>query len=192
MYYQEDWLLHQIELLGLFFRRLLKGYKDEQMPMYEWEQISLTQNTVYQKVYTLIGQNKICEAENFIYEILDSNNENGDAIEAAILFYYKISKLTDLELEKFNFSRSEIFSGLIEISQICNLDGLFIYGDNPECDSETDAPRQRKMRGPLFKGKAALDLTFPMPLFRYCGERQQRPHICLRGRKKAAGELFSL
>lgn len=138
VYYQDDWLLRQIELLGLFIRRLLKGYKDEQISMYELEQISLTQNTVYKKVYKLIEQNKICEAENFIYEMLDNNNENSDAIEAAILFYHKINKMTDLELRKYNFSRSEIFSGLVKISRICNMDNVFTYMDNLDCDLETD------------------------------------------------------
>ena len=50
MYYQDDWLLRQIEVFGLFLRRLLNGYKDEKMSMYELEQMSLTQNTVYKKV----------------------------------------------------------------------------------------------------------------------------------------------
>lgn len=137
VYYQDDWLLRQIELLGLFIKRLLYGYKDEQMSMYELEQISLIQNAVYKKVYKLIEQNKICEAENFIYEMLDDNNENGDAIEAAILLYYKINKMTDLELRKYNFSRSEIFSGLIKISRLCNIDYVYPYIDNLECNSDT-------------------------------------------------------
>ena len=50
MYYQDDWLLRQIEVFGLFLRRLLNGYKDEKMSMYELEQMSLTQNTVYKTV----------------------------------------------------------------------------------------------------------------------------------------------
>ena len=54
MYYQDDWLLRQIEVFGLFLRRLLNGYKDEKMSMYELEQMSLTQNTVYKKVCKLI------------------------------------------------------------------------------------------------------------------------------------------
>lgn len=137
MYYQDDWLLRQIELLGVFLRRLLKGYKDEKMSMYEMEQISLTQNAVYKKVYKLIGQNKICDAENYIYEILDNENENKEAIEAAVLFYYKINKMTDLELKKCNFSRDEIFSGLIKISEMCNMGNVFTYINNLEYNEET-------------------------------------------------------
>ena len=60
MYYQDDWLLRQIEVFGLFLRRLLNGYKDEKMSMYELEQMSLTQNTVYKKVCKLIEQYMRC------------------------------------------------------------------------------------------------------------------------------------
>ena len=137
MYYQDDWLLRQIEVFGLFLRRLLNGYKDEKMSMYELEQMSLTQNTVYKKVCKLIEQNKICEAENVIYEMLDNKNDR-DSIEAAILFYYKINKMTELELRVCNFSRNEILSGLIKISKMCNLDDVFTYIDNLGYDSETD------------------------------------------------------
>lgn len=69
--------------------------------------------------------------------MLDNKNDR-DSIEAAILFYYKINKMTELELRECNFSRNEILSGLIKISKMCNLDDVFTYIDNLGYDSETD------------------------------------------------------
>jgi hypothetical protein len=130
MYYQDDWLLRQIELFGLFIKRLRKRYHAEQMSMDELERLSLTRNALLRKVYDLVEQHKICEAENLIYDRIDNHNE--DLMEAAILFYYRINKMNDVELKKYDFSRNEIFSGLKRISEVYNMDSVYIYLSNME------------------------------------------------------------
>lgn len=115
MYYQQDWIMRQIEaIIALIIRILSKNIPDLK-EIEEFEKTAMQSDDLYTKLRKLISQDKICDAENMLFEAIDNKNEN--TLESAILFYYHINKLTDNELEKNNYIREEILSGLQEI---CN------------------------------------------------------------------------
>jgi hypothetical protein len=68
---------------------------------------------LYGTIHRLISENKICEAENLLFEKLDTGDRN--YLTLALDFYQTINRLSDEELEKQNFSRNEIQEGLQQI-----------------------------------------------------------------------------
>jgi len=59
---------------------------------------------------------KINEAENLLFEMLDS--DNNDHFVLAIDFYKRLNSLSDNDLEQADFSREEIIKGLGEVCSI--------------------------------------------------------------------------
>ncbi len=124
MYFQKDYLLRQIEDMVRFIAKVLFG-KD----LFKYEIIdeaNLTQtDMLYAKLTALVSQRKLCEAEDLLYESIESGN--ADHARIALDFYDTINALSDDELESSNFSREEIRDGLKQITAILGveIDGLF-------------------------------------------------------------------
>ncbi len=124
MYFQKDYLMRQIEDMVRFIAKVLFG-KD----LFKYEIIdeaNLTQtDMLYAKLTALVSQRKLCEAEDLLYESIESGNADHACI--ALDFYDTINALSDDELESSNFSRKEIKDGLKQITAILGveIDGLF-------------------------------------------------------------------
>lgn len=124
MYFQKDFLMRQIEDMVRFIAKVLFG-KD----LFKYEIIdeaNLTQtDMLYAKLTALVSQRKLCEAEDLLYESIESGN--ADHARIALDFYDTINALSDDELESSNFSREEIKDGLKQITAILGveIDGLF-------------------------------------------------------------------
>lgn len=81
---------------------------------------------LFNNVMTLLEQGEICEAENILFQAIDTDEET--AIETAVIFYSELNKLDDNYLESKNFSRNEIKSGLQEVCRKYGLlPELFFY-----------------------------------------------------------------
>lgn len=113
MSYQQDWIMRQIEAFITLIIRLMSKKSPNLVKIEEFKKTALQFNHLYAELQELILQCKICDAENLLFEAIDNKNEN--ALESAILFYYDINKLTDAELQKNNYTREEILSGLQEV-----------------------------------------------------------------------------
>lgn len=124
MYFQKDYLMRQIEDMVRFIAKVLFG-KD----LFKYEIIdeaNLTQtDMLYAKLTALVSQRKLCEAEDLLYESIESGN--ADHARIALDFYDTINALSDDELESSNFSREEIKDGLKQITAILGVEigGLF-------------------------------------------------------------------
>lgn len=124
MYFQKDYLMRQIEDMVRFIAKVLFG-KD----LFKYEIIdeaNLTQtDMLYAKLTALVSQRKLCEAEDLLYESIESGN--ADHARIALDFYDTINALSDDELESSNFSREEIKDGLKQITAILGvvIGGLF-------------------------------------------------------------------
>lgn len=124
MYFQKDYLMRQIEDMVRFIAKVLFG-KD----LFKYEIIdeaNLTQtDMLYANLTALVSQRKLCEAEDLLYESIESGN--ADHARIALDFYDTINALSDDELESSNFSREEIKDGLKQITAILGveIDGLF-------------------------------------------------------------------
>lgn len=124
MYFQKDYLMRQIEDMVRIIVKVLFG-KD----LFKYEIIdeaNLTQtNMLYANLMALVSQRKLCEAEDLLYESIESGN--ADHARIALDFYDTINALSDDELESSNFSREEIKDGLKQITAILGvkIDGIF-------------------------------------------------------------------
>lgn len=116
-----DWLLKQINVVSEFLQKLFtdmeKGRK-------------LNENEQYQKdsfeferlLENLIEEDRINDAENILFEKLETNNLMYATI--ATRFYDKLKGLPDEKLQKSNYSRDEILQGL---NDMCDMFGLEIF-----------------------------------------------------------------
>ena len=71
---------------------------------------------LYQQLEDLWNQKKINEAENLLFEKIEISNR--DYLKIAVNLYRKMNRLSDEELEKYQFSREEISQGLKEVMDL--------------------------------------------------------------------------
>lgn len=76
----------------------------------------------YEKLLDLVDAERINEAENILFEGIDSKNPM--CLELALLFYSYLNDKEDEFLEKCNFSRYEISEGIKQITKAYGCDGL--------------------------------------------------------------------
>lgn len=65
------------------------------------------------KLLDLVDAGDINKAENCLYDLMDADNQN--SLEIALLFYAYLNDKTDDFLERNDFSREEVKSGLEEV-----------------------------------------------------------------------------
>ncbi|MFQ8775736.1 MAG: DUF6483 family protein [Finegoldia magna] len=116
-----DWLLKQINVVSEFLQKLFTDMETNR---------KLNENEQYQKdsfeferlLENLIEEDRINDAENILFEKLETNNLMYATI--ATRFYDKLKGLTDEKLQKSNYSRDEILQGL---NDMCDMFGLEIF-----------------------------------------------------------------
>ncbi|MDU4670580.1 MAG: DUF6483 family protein [Finegoldia magna] len=116
-----DWLLKQINVVSEFLQKLFTDMETNR---------KLNENEQYQKdsfeferlLENLIEEDRINDAENILFEKLETNNLMYATI--ATRFYDKLKGLSDEKLQKSNYSRDEILQGL---NDMCDIFGLEIF-----------------------------------------------------------------
>lgn len=116
-----DWLLKQINVISEFLQKLFTDMETNR---------KLNENEQYQKdsfeferlLENLIEEDRINDAENILFEKLETNNLMYATI--ATRFYDKLKGLSDEKLQKSNYSRDEILQGL---NDMCDMFGLEIF-----------------------------------------------------------------
>lgn len=116
-----DWLLKQINVVSEFLQKLFTDMETSR---------KLNENEQYQKdsfeferlLENLIEEDRINDAENILFEKLETNNQMYATI--ATRFYDKLKGLSDEKLQKSNYSRDEILQGL---NDMCDMFGLEIF-----------------------------------------------------------------
>lgn len=74
------------------------------------------------ELFDMIDEGLINEAENIIFEILERGNKTD--LQIALQFYSYLNDKSDLFLEKHNFSREEILSGLRDVMAQYGVTGI--------------------------------------------------------------------
>ncbi len=101
MTYHQDWLMRQLQQMIEALFRILLG----------WEPgVTQTQDANWDALQEILEQEGICAAEDALMEGLDSDRNAW--MEAGLLFYERINRLSDAQLAAQNFSRQEILEGL--------------------------------------------------------------------------------
>lgn len=121
MIQSNDWLLKQINVVSEFLQKLFTDMETSR---------KLNENEQYQKdsfeferlLENLIEEDRINDAENILFEKLETNNLMYATI--ATRFYEKLKGLSDEKLQKSNYSRDEILQGL---NDMCDMFGLEIF-----------------------------------------------------------------
>ena len=113
MSYHYDWLMRQIESLITMLRYILTGEKTHMVTIDTRAPATAGENPLYLQLQTLVRQEKICEAENLLYEALEDPGQQ--VYDAALRFYEDLNRLSDETLTRCNFSRQEILEGLQDI-----------------------------------------------------------------------------
>ena len=116
-----DWLLKQINVVSEFLQKVCTDMETSR---------KLNENEQYQKdsfeferlLENLIEEDRINDAENILFEKLETNNLMYATI--ATRFYDKLKGLSDEKLQKSNYSRDEILQGL---NDMCDMFGLEIF-----------------------------------------------------------------
>lgn len=116
-----DWLLKQINVVSEFLQKLFTDMETNR---------KLNENEQYQKdsfeferlLENLIEEDRINDAENILFEKLETNNLMYATI--ATRFYDKLKGLSDEKLQKSNYRRDEILQGL---NDMCDMFGLEIF-----------------------------------------------------------------
>lgn len=109
MQYQQDWIKRQIEIIVSVLRGIIKGREANKNHFDQFEQSRSLSDSLSAGLLELLDENKICEAENMLFEAIDNKEAT---LETALWFYSKINHYTEQRLEAANFSRTEIASGL--------------------------------------------------------------------------------
>lgn len=110
--YTQDWIMRHIQMLTQFIAHTFFG-KDLIEYVVKDENSYTQADMLFGRLLELIGQKKICEAEDLLFREMDSTSI--DYLELAVDFYQRLGKLSGKELTDANFSREEISEGLDEV-----------------------------------------------------------------------------
>jgi len=117
--YSTDWLIRQIESMARGIAKILFD-KDTSMDMYVYDIMDRTRYTepdiLHDKLKELLIDLKLNEAEDLLFDNIDTENKN--YLLVALDFYIRLNELEDDTLEKNNFSRDEIYSGMSDVKEM--------------------------------------------------------------------------
>lgn len=113
--FQQDWILRQIEMIGIVLARLLFGKDKPDYEIVEKEKLS-DSDLLYLELFRMADEGRINEAENRLYEALDPSRLR--MLELALAFYSRLNEYDDAYLEAHDYSRQEIEDGLQAVTKL--------------------------------------------------------------------------
>lgn len=112
--YQQDWMMRQIgDMVKVIARIVFK--KDTITYEITNSEISTDTDLLHKELIELLNLLKINEAEDLLFKNIKTDDLN--YLKIAVDFYNRLNELSDEQLEKADFSRDEIKSGLEDISK---------------------------------------------------------------------------
>ena len=118
MFYEQDWLCKQIQMLVRFVAKVVFG-KDTAEYKFLIEESLTGTNALHRDIVNLLQKGDICQAENMLFDNIDPQNKEHLAL--AVDFYERVNNLSDEELERAFFSRSEIKDGIRNVMEMFGL-----------------------------------------------------------------------
>lgn len=120
----QDWLMRQIEIISRTLAKLFFDKDTTEYVIIDYQQLTET-DVIHKELLKLIDEKKINEAENLLFEKIESevekNPESRKYLEAAIDFYSRLNDLSDKTLNECGFERAEIDEGIREVADIYNI-----------------------------------------------------------------------
>ncbi len=112
---QDDWILRQIEIVARFVSQLVFHKNDVRYELSTTTETLSSTDETYLLLTRLLKEKRVGEAEDLLFENIEYNDRY---IQLAMDFYSKLNTFSDQELEDANFSREEVYDGLIEILEL--------------------------------------------------------------------------
>lgn len=111
--FQQDFIMRQIELITRYIAESVFKKESPEYEIVEKETLSDT-DKLHNKLIQLIDEYKINEAEDLLFDKLDTNDQK--YLEVALDFYSRLTKLDEDTLERNDFTKEEIAEGLADVS----------------------------------------------------------------------------
>lgn len=111
--FQQDFIMRQIELITRYIAESIFKKESPEYEIVEKETLSDT-DKLHNKLIQLIDEDKINEAEDILFDKLDTNDQK--YLEVALDFYSRLTKLDEDTLERNDFTKEEIAEGLVDVS----------------------------------------------------------------------------
>ncbi len=114
--YHRDWIMRQIEIVTRFVFSLLLGKGAELTSDIRLQTLPVTDadaTSLSFRLASLVKQGQLCAAEDLLYAAVEERDP--EALTVGLRFYNELNALSDAELERCNFSREEILSGVKEL-----------------------------------------------------------------------------
>lgn len=102
--------MRQIDAIVIFLVGIVRGRGADRDEVVRMESEAPSTNKLYAKLKALVDERNICDAEDMLYCAI--SDDDPEAFEAGMLFYFDINRLGDDELEECNFSRDEVLEGI--------------------------------------------------------------------------------
>lgn len=115
MYYQQDWIMRQIQALIKFIGNILNIEKQFQCSENEYDKEN---EMLKSKTKNLIENYQFNEAELIILEAIHNNSKQ---IGICLWFYEYVNLCSDFQLEQGGFSRENILTGMKNLCLECKI-----------------------------------------------------------------------
>ena len=118
MFYEQDWLMKQIQMLVRFVAKtVFKKDTDDFSELIE--KSASGADILYKELLAFLEKGEICKAENHLFDSIDKGNKYHLAV--AVEFYSLLNTYSDERLEEADFSREEIKYGIKNVSALFGL-----------------------------------------------------------------------
>lgn len=127
--YHQDWLMRQIATITRYVFSILLGKEDEltsDIQIESQQQTIGAANMLSFRLSGLVREGRLGEAEDLLYSAVEDGDP--EALTAGLRFYNDLNILSDETLQRCNFSREEILSGLRELCAAYGYD-LSVIGE---------------------------------------------------------------
>lgn len=118
MFFRQDWLMRQVDMLVQAFARLLLGKDAGDTLQEEWNESSTAgeADPFAAELNALLDEGEINEAEDLLFDRIGG----GDPayIKTGLAFYARLNQKDDGFLESHGFSRDEVREGLEDFARI--------------------------------------------------------------------------
>lgn len=125
--YHQDWLIRQIQIITKYVFSLLTGKElSSDIRLEQKQQTRGDANTLSYRLNELVRAGELCGAEDLLFAAAEERDP--EALTAGLKFYNTLNELPDETLERCNFPRPEILSGLKELCECFGYD-LSVLGE---------------------------------------------------------------
>lgn len=122
--FQNDYIMRQVEMLGRFLAKMIFNKETTVYEVIIDEEGNITEaGLLYLDLKTMIKEGKINEAENFLFDRIETTYDK-EYLEIAIDFYSQLNNLPNEFLEEHDFSREEVMEGLSRVKQLYGIEEL--------------------------------------------------------------------